>query len=90
MRIFVLLVMVLFSHVLIASPVNINEADAEQISEALIGVGPAKAAAIIKYRTENGPFETVDELSSVKGIGLKTLEKNRSDIVVNSAKDMSS
>lgn len=71
-----------------ASPVNINSADAEQIANSLKGIGPSKAAAIIQYRAENGPFKSADELSEIKGIGKKTIDKNREDIIINSKNDM--
>lgn len=48
--------------------VNVNTATAEQFS-VIKGVGPSKAKAIIDYRTKNGPFKTVDDVSKVKGIG---------------------
>lgn len=60
-----------------AEPVNINTASAEQIAEALTGVGMSKAQKIVEYREENGPFAHVDELVNVKGIGLSTVDKNR-------------
>lgn len=60
-----------------AEPVNINTASAEQIAEALTGVGMSKALKIVEYREENGPFAHVDELVNVKGIGLSTVDKNR-------------
>jgi len=56
---------------------NINTADASTIAAVLKGVGQKKAEAIIEFRTNNGPFMTVDELALVKGIGEKTLEANR-------------
>ncbi|HBD03779.1 MAG TPA: competence protein ComEA, partial [Psychrobacter sp.] len=43
----------------------------------LNGIGSSKAQAIILYREMFGEFKTVDELAKVKGIGAKTLEKNR-------------
>ena len=58
-------------------PVNINLASAEVLAEALQGVGLAKAHRIIEYREAHGPFEHVDELAAVQGIGLATVEKNR-------------
>jgi competence protein ComEA len=58
-------------------PVNINTADAAAIADNLNGIGEAKARAIIEYRQKNGPFKSADELVNVKGIGLKTVEKNR-------------
>jgi competence protein ComEA len=64
--------------------VNINSADAGSIEQALINIGPSKAAAIVAYRKQHGSFHTADELAGVKGVGLKTVEKNRDRIVVGS------
>ena len=67
----ILLVMLLAafcSFNVIASPVNINTADAKTISEALSGIGLKKAEAIVKYREEKGAFKTVDELVNVKTV----------------------
>lgn len=58
-------------------PVNINTADAATIADGLNGIGEAKARAIVEYREKNGPFKSADELVNVKGVGLKTVEKNR-------------
>lgn len=63
-----------------AEKVNINTADAAALDRVLIGVGPAKAAAIIEYRKANGPFKSAEELAMVKGIGLSTIEQNRDRI----------
>jgi len=62
--------------------VNINTADAEELEVMLNGVGPKKAAAIVKFREENGLFESAADLMKVKGIGEKTFEKNKDIIVV--------
>ncbi len=69
-----------------AGQVNINTADAETISAELKGIGLSKAKAIVAYRTKHGPFRTVDDLSLVKGIGEKTVEKLRSEIQVSTPK----
>ena len=58
-------------------PVNINTASAEVIAKSLQNIGLKKAEAIVKYREANGEFTSVAQLSSVKGIGEKTLEKNQ-------------
>jgi len=63
-----------------ATPVNINTADAATIAKALEGIGPSKAAAIVAWRDEHGPFKSVDEVGQVKGIGASTLERNRAAI----------
>lgn len=47
--------------------VNVNTASEEELTT-LPGIGPAKAAAIVAYRTENGPFTSLEELDNVKGI----------------------
>lgn len=65
-----------------AAPVNINTADAKTISDSLSGIGIKKAEAIVKYRTEKGLFKTAEDLTHVKGIGEKTIEKNKNDILV--------
>ena len=62
--------------------VNINTADAATLDRVLDGVGPSKAEAIIAYRKANGAFRSADQLASVKGIGLATVERNRDRIVV--------
>ncbi|MFC5695817.1 ComEA family DNA-binding protein [Pseudomonas sp. GCM10022186] len=62
--------------------ININSADAATLQGQMIGIGETKAKAIIQYREENGPFSSVDELLEVKGIGAKTLEKNREKLSV--------
>ena len=56
--------------------ININTASETELEE-LPGVGPVTAAAIIDYRTQNGPFATVDDLIDVSGIGPSTLEQIR-------------
>jgi competence protein ComEA len=62
---------------LAAAPVDINTADATTLAAAISGVGPSRAAAIIAYREANGPFRSVDELTAIRGIGPKLLERNR-------------
>ena len=69
-----------------AGQVNINTANAETISAELNGIGLSKAEAIVEYRKKHGPFKSVDDLSLVKGIGEKTVEKNRRDIRVTDTK----
>lgn len=53
---------------------ELNAMDAKGL-EQLNGVGPVLAQRILEYRQANGPFESVDELNQVKGIGPKKLEK---------------
>lgn len=63
--------------VAVAHPaVDINNSSSERLQQ-LPGVGPALASRIIEYRERYGGFETVEELTSVRGIGLKTLDRLR-------------
>lgn len=66
-------------------PVNVNTASATELADALDGVGAAKAEAIIAYRKEHGGFKSADELVNVRGIGLKTVEKNAAFIKTGAA-----
>jgi competence protein ComEA len=61
--------------------VNINSASATEF-ETLSGIGEVLAAAIVDYRTENGPFASVDDLENVSGIGPATLEEIRDQVTV--------
>ena len=50
---------------------NINTADSATL-QTLNGIGPSKAQAIIDYRTQNGPFATIEDIMNVSGIGTAT------------------
>lgn len=63
-------------------PVNINTADAATISKVLTGIGSVRAEAIVAYREKNGPFKSIDDLAKVSGVGSRTVEKNRDNIIV--------
>ena len=69
-----------------AGPVDINSADAETLSAELDGVGMSKAKAIVEYREKHGPFKSPEDLSLVNGIGDRTVELNRANIRVTTAK----
>ncbi|HEY5602042.1 MAG TPA: helix-hairpin-helix domain-containing protein [Gammaproteobacteria bacterium] len=62
--------------------VNINTADAQTLEKELKGIGAEKAEAIVAYRQAKGKFKSADELTNVKGIGIKTVDKNRDNIVL--------
>ncbi|ABV87982.1 ComEA family DNA-binding protein [Shewanella pealeana] len=59
--------------------VKINSATAAELSS-LNGIGEAKATAIVEYRKAHGNFSSVEELTNVKGIGEKLVDKNRSQL----------
>ena len=70
------------AHGVLADPVDINCADAATLASGLKGIGDAKAQAIVAQREKAGLFKTADDLTSVKGIGAKTVEANRANITV--------
>jgi competence protein ComEA len=65
-----------------AGPVNINTASAEEIAESLKGIGLSKATQIVAYREQNGSFTHIDELINVKGVGMKTVDRNKDLILL--------
>ena len=65
-----------------AEAININTANAEQIAEAMTGVGDSKAKAIVDYRSSHGKFTSIQDLENVDGIGGKTVEKNKDKITL--------
>lgn len=71
-----------------AGPVNVNTANAETLSAELQGVGRTKAQAIVEYRKKHGPFQSAAELTEVKGIGMRTVEINRSNILLKAPKKL--
>jgi competence protein ComEA len=81
-KLFSFLILMLFSLSVLAA-VNVNTATKEEL-QTLSGIGPEKAQAIIDYRTEHGPFKSVDDLTKVKGLGEKTVEKLRPDVTISS------
>lgn len=64
--------------------VNINTASPSEL-EALPGIGPAKAKAIVDYRQQHGAFKSVEELKNVKGIGEGIFSKLKAEATVTPA-----
>ena len=64
--------------------ININTASVEEL-DAVKGIGPAKAQAIVDHRSKNGPFKSVDDLKAVKGFGDKSVAKLRGELSVGDA-----
>ena len=63
------------------TPVDVNTADVGAL-DAVPGIGPALAARIVAYRSENGPFRSVGEVEAVRGIGPRSLERMRPFLTV--------
>jgi len=61
--------------------VDLNSATQSEL-EALKGIGPAKAKAIVDYRAKNGPFKSVDGLAEVKGFGKASVAKLKGELAV--------
>jgi competence protein ComEA len=69
-----------------SSPVDVNTATVAELT-AVNGIGPAKAQAIIDYRKDHGGFESLEDLTMVRGIGDKMLERIRPHLTVNDKTD---
>ena len=79
---FLFIVLFSFSSLLYAAQVNINTADADTLSNELSGIGQSKAEAIVAYREQHGPYNQLEDLANVKGIGSSTIEKNKSKMIL--------
>jgi competence protein ComEA len=65
----------------LAETIHLNQATAEEL-QSLPGVGPALSERIVLYRTEHGPFRSVDQLTEVKGVGQTKLAKFKEQLTV--------
>lgn len=61
--------------------VNINKADTKTLTT-LKGIGKDRAVKIVEYREKNGPFQKIEDLMKVKGIGKKIFEQNKNVLSV--------
>jgi len=61
--------------------ININKADTKTLTT-LKGIGKDRAVKIIEYREKNGPFQKIEDLMKVKGIGKKIFEQNKNVLSV--------
>lgn len=60
---------------------DINMATADEL-DTIKGIGKSTAEKIIKYREEHGPFDAIEELTNISGIGTETIEEMRESICV--------
>ncbi len=70
--------------VLLGIPLDLNQASASDL-QAIPGIGPSTASAIVADREANGPFPDLDSLQRVKGIGPATLERSRPFLALDSS-----
>ena len=61
--------------------IDLNRADAQQLQQ-IAGIGPVLSEAIVAWREESGPFRRTEDLLQVPGIGEKTLEAIRDELVI--------
>jgi competence protein ComEA len=73
----------LFLSVSAWAAVDLNAATQSEL-EAVKGIGPAKAKAIVDHRAKNGPFKSVDDLANVKGFGKASVGKLKNELAVGS------
>jgi len=64
-----------------ASALDLNSASSSEL-DALPGIGPAKAAAILQYREQHGPFTSIDQLERVRGFGPAAVSRLRQRLTV--------
>lgn len=82
LKTFLLVALLALSSSAFAGKVNVNTADADSIAMEMRGIGQSRAQAIVDYRKANGKFRSIDDLTRVKGVGAKTIEKNRNNITL--------
>jgi len=68
-----------------ARPIDINTADATAL-ESVPGIGKSLSQRILTFREKNGPFQSVDDLLKIQGIGEKSIQKLRPYLMVAKAK----
>lgn len=68
-----------------ARPIDINTADGAAF-ETVPGIGKSLSQRILTFREKNGPFQSVDDLMKVQGIGEKSIQKLRPYLTVSKAK----
>ena len=68
-----------------ARPIDINTADSAAL-ESVPGIGKSLSQRILSFREKNGPFQSVDDLLKIQGIGEKSIQKQRPYLTVSKAK----
>jgi competence protein ComEA len=82
---FLLVLILLSPFINIAYALDINTATAKEL-QTLKGIGPKRAEAIIRYREENGPIRSDQDLLSVPGVGASIIKANGEELTFTSNK----
>ena len=80
-KFYLTMILLLFLATSAFAKVNINTADVEELTT-LPGIGPAKAEAIVQYRNDKGQFKKIEDLTGVKGIGDKIVDKIKPEVTI--------
>lgn len=65
----------------VTQTISINSATVNQLT-LLKGIGVKKAERIVQYRTEHGPFKTLEAITAVKGVSLRIINQNREELTL--------
>ena len=80
-KFYLTMILLLFLATSAFAKVNINTANVDELAT-LTGIGPAKAEAIVQYRKANGKFKKIEDLTGVKGIGDKIVNKIKPEVTI--------
>jgi len=80
-KFYLAMILVLFLATSAFAKVNINTADVEELAT-LPGIGSTKAEAIVQYRKTIGNFKKIEDLTEVKGIGDKMVDKIKPEVTI--------
>jgi competence ComEA-like helix-hairpin-helix protein len=64
-----------------ARPIDLNRATAAELQQ-IPGIGPRRAAAIVRFRQKSGPFRRVEDLLAIRGFSTRMLQKIKPYVVV--------
>ena len=80
-KFYLTMILLLFLATSAFAKVNINTANVDELAT-LTGIGPAKAEAIVQYRNDKGQFKKIEDLTGVKGIGDKIVDKIKPEVTI--------
>lgn len=85
-KLFGSLLLALSMSVPVWAAVDVNTATRSEL-EAVRGIGPVKAKAIVEYREKHGAYKSLDDLTGVKGLGKASVEKLKGELEVKPMKE---